>query len=761
MSALWIAFYSVRGGVGRSTTLVLTALDLARRGHRVAVIDFDLESPGLDILLGTDDKNAQRQPERGVVDFLDARLLGRKLDVEDILLPQELPGDYTGRLFLVPAGRCDSTYLASLDRLDLRKMYERSGLLNPVRALRAELDEALDPDIVLVDSRTGYSDTALVTLFDLADAAVVVMVPDLQNVVRLQPVLERLVKAPRKPQLLLVANKCQMATPAMRAIADIEDRLRTLVPADADEDEEERPFLYKIPFESTFTWAQRLFPPPVLSDARQKLGERVHRMVEEKEQPIPAPTKLPIPDDTVRKRVRLLDDLEFGEDTAETDGGLLDAFLFSPKVTEALRPERWLIRGRKGAGKSAIFRVLTERPAKTHQHCPELKDWRLVAAHGDPWIVKKCLRAEDFQVVHRLVESGKATWKDLWRMYAVAQAARSFPELSTTELRRQAALLFEINVEERPHLLEQLLESRAHAWVSELQGLVAHEGPSLLFVYDHLDAGFGSEIKDFALRREAVTGLLDAWTADIDPSRPRLLPKILLREDVFASLSLANINRWRARDVELRWEFGHLADCLAERARTTEALRTYLDEHSKALGHVRSEIRSFITLFDERVRPREKQARTWLTVSNRLRDVVGNLFPRDFMRLGVEALSLEKQDPTVRRYFEPALIAGAHTLLALPKVSERRVHDLKDEFADYAPLLAGLQGLRSPFDEKDLLNRFISAQPQETPAGDKQKLAEDVIHRLKEHGVIGDWTDGRLFIPDLYLHGLGMYRSGW
>jgi hypothetical protein len=179
------------------------------------------------------------------------------------------------------------------------------------------------------------------------------------------------------------------------------------------------------------------------------------------------------------------------------------------------------------------------------------------------------------------------------------------------------------------------------------------------------------------------------------------------------------------------------------------------------LEHVPVEARSFVTLFDERVRPREKQARTWLTVSNRLRDVVGNLFPRDFMRLGVEALSLEKQDSAARRYFEPALIAGAHTLAALPKVSERRVHDLKDEFSDYAPLLAALQGLRSPFDEKDLLGRFLLAQDQEMTPEHKQKLAEDVIHRLKEHGVVGDWADGRLFIPDLYLHGLGMYRAGW
>src|SRR5689334_22030602 len=98
MSAVWITFYSVRGGVGRSTTLALTALDLARRGHRVAVVDFDLESPGLDILLTPEGKGEPNRPVVGVVDFLDARSQGRNPEIDKIIFPRDLPGEYTGRL---------------------------------------------------------------------------------------------------------------------------------------------------------------------------------------------------------------------------------------------------------------------------------------------------------------------------------------------------------------------------------------------------------------------------------------------------------------------------------------------------------------------------------------------------------------------------------------------------------------------------------------------------------------------------------------
>ncbi len=43
-----VSFFSFKGGVGRTTTIAATALTLARNGHRVAIVDLDLEG----LLLG-------------------------------------------------------------------------------------------------------------------------------------------------------------------------------------------------------------------------------------------------------------------------------------------------------------------------------------------------------------------------------------------------------------------------------------------------------------------------------------------------------------------------------------------------------------------------------------------------------------------------------------------------------------------------------------------------------------------------------------
>ncbi len=61
-----LAFYGLKGGVGRSTALAIAAADLAASGKNVLVIDLDLEAPGLGSILLREDQ----QPDYGVLDWL-------------------------------------------------------------------------------------------------------------------------------------------------------------------------------------------------------------------------------------------------------------------------------------------------------------------------------------------------------------------------------------------------------------------------------------------------------------------------------------------------------------------------------------------------------------------------------------------------------------------------------------------------------------------------------------------------------------------
>ncbi|RMH27272.1 MAG: ParA family protein, partial [Planctomycetota bacterium] len=62
-----VVFYSFKGGVGRSTALAAFAIQRARAGERIAVIDADLDAPGLGHLLSAPEVGTAQW---GVADYL-------------------------------------------------------------------------------------------------------------------------------------------------------------------------------------------------------------------------------------------------------------------------------------------------------------------------------------------------------------------------------------------------------------------------------------------------------------------------------------------------------------------------------------------------------------------------------------------------------------------------------------------------------------------------------------------------------------------
>jgi hypothetical protein len=154
-----VTFYSMKGGVGRSTTVAVVAWHLARTGKKVLVFDLDLESPGVgSTLLPTD-----QLPECGAVDwFVEDAVGNQSAVVENMVAPSPLALDGDGQVYVVPAfGKETGDYLPKLGRVYL----ERGGdgpepWPSRLRRMVRALEEHVNPDIVLLDSRTGLHDTS-------------------------------------------------------------------------------------------------------------------------------------------------------------------------------------------------------------------------------------------------------------------------------------------------------------------------------------------------------------------------------------------------------------------------------------------------------------------------------------------------------------------------------------------------------------------------------------------------------------------------
>ncbi len=170
-----IVFASLKGGVGRSTALVVVATELARLGRKVLAIDLDLEAPGIGtMLLGENEK-----PKFGVLDWYVERGVG-SIDVEDrtFLLDMIAPsrfGQGKGLIDVAPAvGRTSDAYpanvLAKIARAYLELPQEEGRamtFLAQTQVLINQLTQLNSYDAVLIDARAGLNESTSAALLGL------------------------------------------------------------------------------------------------------------------------------------------------------------------------------------------------------------------------------------------------------------------------------------------------------------------------------------------------------------------------------------------------------------------------------------------------------------------------------------------------------------------------------------------------------------------------------------------------------------------
>jgi len=183
-----VVFYSFKGGLGRSTALASFAIQRARLKERVVVVDFDLDAPGVGLLLAADEEG--RTASWGTVDFLLERESPSPLsDYYHPCRRSTVVGP--GELLVFPAGHLDRQYPGKLARVDLEPS-QGSDAPNAIGLLLGAIREELAPDWILLDARTGISEPAGALLSGLAHLHVLFGTPSEQSWQGLCVVIDRL-----------------------------------------------------------------------------------------------------------------------------------------------------------------------------------------------------------------------------------------------------------------------------------------------------------------------------------------------------------------------------------------------------------------------------------------------------------------------------------------------------------------------------------------------------------------------------------------
>jgi MinD-like ATPase involved in chromosome partitioning or flagellar assembly/tetratricopeptide (TPR) repeat protein len=194
----FITFYSYKGGTGRSMALANVAWVLASNGKRVLVIDWDLEAPGLHRYFHPFLEDKALTSTDGLIDFVtdfatEAMSPSEEpeanqppdwyKDHADLLqYAVSLDWDFRapGRLDFVPAGRQGPHYAPRVNSFNWRNFYDRLGGHAFLDAAKEQLRDKYD--YILIDSRTGVSDTAGICTVQFPDAVVVCFTLNTQSI---------------------------------------------------------------------------------------------------------------------------------------------------------------------------------------------------------------------------------------------------------------------------------------------------------------------------------------------------------------------------------------------------------------------------------------------------------------------------------------------------------------------------------------------------------------------------------------------------
>jgi formylglycine-generating enzyme required for sulfatase activity/cellulose biosynthesis protein BcsQ len=215
-----ITFYSYKGGTGRTMALSNIACLLAERRdckRGILMIDWDLEAPGLHkFFFPNKNRKSVINLEKfdrlpGLIDLwcqinktLDnlkinslrngeelSQSVLKKINIQKYIQPIDLRNLGSniglGKLFIMKAGYFDEEYPSRVSKFDWENLHKRSPWI--FKSFADEL--ANEFDFVLIDSRTGITDTSGICTMIMPEKLVVVFTPNSQSLTGVPNLIKR------------------------------------------------------------------------------------------------------------------------------------------------------------------------------------------------------------------------------------------------------------------------------------------------------------------------------------------------------------------------------------------------------------------------------------------------------------------------------------------------------------------------------------------------------------------------------------------
>ncbi|MCD7907739.1 MAG: hypothetical protein LUH04_08685 [Clostridium sp.] len=493
---------------------------------------------------------------------------------------------------------------------------------------------------------------------------------------------------------------------------------------------------------------------------------------------------------TVEDKISMLESLSnIAPETAtgEDEENLPANFLPLRSYSKLADHRVFLITGGRGAGKTALFRMITSQSGFDHI-ISEADLSRYTDRRDSKFIVGYTGRASTLFPGPSTCTTYAASKDEdiitaIWGGFICSSLFRlcsDEPEIEKLALECLGEDIFRKLTENsnQPGLWLQWMCDNIEKWEAFLDccdNYFAAKSCNIYFVYDELDR-ICSKYADLFIY---IRTLLSFWFTHNNRWRS-LKAKIFLRSDLYNAdaLHFVDSSKMRAYHLELKWDSLSLYRLLVKRIANCGNMvaEAYLKEipgllhpvTKEALGYMPGDSEMALKAFIEKMigkymgkNPKKGLSYTW--VPNHIQDANGDLSPRPFLKCFVFAAKkmIENYDEITKLEYE-RLLSPSSLQGALTEVSEDRVNELKLEEYGWLETLSNNLRRQSMLMTRQEFLRYLdpdlwSEEKRGTLPGN---TPNELLEALKTLGIVIETGDGRINVPEIYLHGFGLKRRG-
>lgn len=277
--------------------------------------------------------------------------------------------------------------------------------------------------------------------------------------------------------------------------------------------------------------------------------------------------------------------VDFGRDTAEFDQHLSEYFLETPTFQLVVDGQRSIVIGRKGTGKTALVKYMSEGERPSHEYILKIE-----SSHATYVKIDENLRSFVSQV-----KNLDSSFKLGWLFTVVLALVERFTKETTLAVTKEERDLHKFalaNLGYDPADPISAIAGYVTSWIKNLKSLgpahraspaarepsldeprllqlivgavdrVTKKGKRVYFLFDRLDERWdGSE-----LYANFLQGLLLA-IKDLRANCPRVCPVVFLRDDIFDEVTkgFQHIDHYRMEIEQIRWDERSLLEMAALR----------------------------------------------------------------------------------------------------------------------------------------------------------------------------------------------------